>query len=146
MNRYLTHPLGYLWAAPNTVLGLMCMSFAILARDRVQYRNGVLEVYGDFAAWFLWNIGGGVGAMTLGHVILARDRRLLAWTRNHEHVHVGQCARWGPFFLPMYGLSSFLCWWKGLNPYMENRFEKVAYELHPCHGWPPEDWNEENPP
>ena len=62
---------------------------------------------------------------------------MLDWTRNHEHVHVGQYMWWGPFFLPAYGLSSLICKWKGKNPYLENRFEKVAYGLYPCFGGPP---------
>ena len=44
---------------------------------------------------------------------------------------------WGPFFLPMYGVSSFLCWRKGLNPYLDNCFEKVAYARYPCSPQPP---------
>jgi hypothetical protein len=29
-------------------------------------------------------------------------------TRQHEHIHVRQCERWGPFFLPAYGVASVL--------------------------------------
>ncbi|MBA4062303.1 MAG: hypothetical protein C0501_01090 [Isosphaera sp.] len=132
MIRLVTTPLGYLWALPNTVLGVFCLPPTLLSGGRVRFERGAMEVYGGFAAWFLRRVCGGVGAMTLGHVILAQKRDDLNFTRDHEHVHVGQYMRWGPFFLPMYGLSSFLCWRKGLNWYLENRFEKVAYALFPC--------------
>lgn len=137
MMRYVGYPFGYLWALPNTLLGLACLPLVIVTGGRARYERGVLELYGGFAAWFLRTICRDAGAMTLGHVILGRDRATLDWTRDHEHVHVGQYMWWGPFFLPMYGLSSFLCWRKGLNPYLENRFEKVAYGRCPCHGEPP---------
>ncbi len=137
MKRYVGYPLGYVWALPNTLLGVACLPLVILSGGRVRFQWGAMELYGGFAAWFLRNIAGGAGAMTLGHVILARDRPMLDFTRNHEHVHVFQYMCWGPFFLPAYGLSSFLCWRKGQNPYMDNRFEKVAYALHPCFGEPP---------
>ncbi|MBA4188355.1 MAG: hypothetical protein C0467_10160 [Planctomycetaceae bacterium] len=139
MKRFIGYPLGYVWASPNSVLGLGLLPFVLMSGGRARFQSGVVELYGGFAAWFLRNIAGGAGAMTLGHVIVARDLRMLNFTRNHEHVHVGQYMQWGPLFLPMYGLSSFLCWRAGLNPYLENRFEKVAYGLHPCFGEPPDE-------
>jgi hypothetical protein len=54
--------------------------------------------------------------------------------------------RWGPFFLPAYGLSSLACKWKGKNPYLENRFEKVAYGLFPCFGEPETEHEEHAAP
>lgn len=139
MLHYAGYPLGYLWALPNTMLGVAMLPLVMLSGGKVRFCRGALELYGGFAAWFLRNIAGGAGAMTLGHVIVGRDRRMLDYTRDHEHVHVRQYMWWGPFFLPMYGLSSLLCWRKGLNPYLENRFEKVAYGLHPCYGEPPDE-------
>jgi hypothetical protein len=137
MKRYIGYPFGYLWALPNTLLGVAFLPLTLLSGGRVRFQRGAMELYGGFAAWFLRKVCRGAGAMTLGHVILGRDRAMLDYTRDHEHVHVFQYMCWGPFFLPMYGLSSFLCWRKGLNPYLENRFEKVAYALHPCYGEPP---------
>jgi hypothetical protein len=132
VTRFVTSPLGYLWALPNTVVGAGMAPLVLLSGGRVRFERGAMELYGGFASWFLRKVAGGAGAMTLGHVILAQDRGNLDFTRDHEHVHVRQYMRWGPFFLPMYGLSSFLCWRKGLNPYLENRFERVAYALFPC--------------
>ena len=132
MKRYLGYPLGYLWAMPNTVLGLAFLPLTLLSGGRVRFERGAMELHGGFTAWFLRRVCGGVGAMTLGHVILGRDKPMLDFTRDHEHVHVGQYMWWGPFFLPAYALSSFLCWRKGLNPYLDNRFEKPAHAKHPC--------------
>ncbi|HVL12389.1 MAG TPA: hypothetical protein VM529_07480 [Gemmata sp.] len=137
MKRAITSPLGYLWAMPNTLLGVAMAPLTLLSGGRVRFERGAMELYGGFAAWFLRNVAGGAGAMTLGHVIVGRDKPMLDFTRDHEHVHVAQYMRWGPFFLPVYGLSSLMCKWKGKNPYLENRFEKVAYGLFPCFGEPP---------
>lgn len=131
MIRYATYPFGYLWASPNTLLGVCFLFPAIVTGGGVRFERGVMEIHGGFARWFLCRIARGASAMTLGHVILGQDREALDWTRNHEHVHVGQYMRWGPFFLPAYALSSFLCWRRGLDPYRDNRFEKPAFEQFP---------------
>ena len=132
MIRYAVYSLGYLWALPNTLLGLACLPLALLSGGRARYERGVIEIHGGFAEWFLRRVCG-ASAMTLGHVILGRDRAALDRTRDHEHVHVEQYTRWGPFFLPMYALSSLLCWRRGVSPYFDNRFEKAAYDRCPCH-------------
>jgi hypothetical protein len=131
MIRYAAYPFGYVWTSTNTMLGLACLPLAIMTGGRARYRRGALELYGGFAAWFLSNVCR-AGAMTLGHVILGRDREMLDHTHNHEHVHVVQYMFCGPFFLPLYGLSSALCWMKGKDYYRENWFEKPAYSRHPC--------------
>ena len=51
--------------------------------------------------------------MTLGHVVIARNAELLDKTRDHERVHVRQCERWGPLFIPVYLLLSFIAWSAG---------------------------------
>jgi hypothetical protein len=129
--RYIAYPLGYVWALPNTLLGACFVVPTLLAGGGVRFERGAMEIHGGFASWFLRKLCRGACAMTLGHVILAQDRASLDRTRNHEHVHVGQYMRWGPFFLPAYGLSSFLCWRRGLDPYLDNRFEKAAYAKFP---------------
>jgi hypothetical protein len=137
MIRYAAYPFGYLWALPNSLVGLLFLPLALASGGRARLARGALEIYGGFVAWYLRKCCGGVGSMTLGHVILSRDRRMLDYTRNHEHVHIGQYMRWGPLFIPMYLGSSYLCWRKGKNPYFENRFERVAYGLFPSYGEPP---------
>ena len=132
MLRYASYPLGYTWALPNTLLGACFLPLALVSGGGVRFERGAMEIHGGVAKWFLRRVARGASAMTLGHVILGQDRGCLDWTRNHEHVHVGQYTRWGPFFLPAYALSSFLCWRKGLNPYLDNRFEKPAFKQFPC--------------
>lgn len=129
--RHALYPFGYLWALPNTLLGACFIVPALVSGGRVRFERGAMEIHGGFARWFLRRLAGGASAMTLGHVILGQDRGALDWARDHEHVHVGQYMRWGPFFLPAYGLSSFLCWRRGLDPYWDNWFEKSAYEQFP---------------
>jgi hypothetical protein len=132
MLRFVLLPMGYTWALPNTVLGLCFAPLALLSGGGVRAQRGAIEVYGGLARFFLRKCCRGAGAMTLGHVILGQDRGMLDHTRNHEHVHVAQYMRWGPFFLPMYFLSSFWCWRKGKNPYLDNLFEVEAYGKFPC--------------
>ncbi len=129
MMRYVGYPFGYIWALPNTLIGIAFLPFTLLSGGRVRFQWGAMELYGGFAGWFLKVFG--VGAMTLGHVILGRDRVMLDRTRNHEHVHVVQYMWCGPLFLPLYGLSSFLCWCKKQDYYRENWFEKPAFRKYP---------------
>jgi hypothetical protein len=55
-------------------------------------------------------------------------------------VHVCQCERWGPFFLPAYFLSSAVVWARNGDVYRDNRFEKEAYAISdPANYVPPEN-------
>ena len=65
--------------------------------------------------------------MTLGHVVLGRDLMALNFSRAHERIHVRQCERWGPLFLPAYLLASAWLWLRGRDPYLDNPFEREAY-------------------
>jgi hypothetical protein len=130
----LLRPLAYLWASPNTLLGLAFVLPAVAGGGRVRVERGAVEIHGGFARWFLargirWvaPIGGPAAALTLGHVILGQDRNCLDVSRDHEHVHVRQYERWGPFFLPAYFAGSFLAWRRGQHPYLDNPFEREAY-------------------
>ena len=121
-------PLAYLWAAPNTLLGLSLATVALCSGGRAQTERGVLEVHGGFARFFLCRcLFVKASALCLGHVILGQDRECLDRARDHEHVHVRQYERWGPFMLPAYFLSSFLAWRRGGDYYLDNRFEREAY-------------------
>ena len=44
----------------------------------------------------------------------------------HERVHVRQCERWGPFFVPAYLLAMLATRIMGGNPYWDNPFEAEA--------------------
>ncbi len=126
--------LGYLWAGPNTALGLCVVPLTLLTGGRVQQRRGALEVYGG-AATFLLRYGtllkAGASAMTIGHVILGRDVECLDRCRDHEHVHVRQYERWGPFFLPAYLAASVIAGLRGGDMYRDNAFEVEAYSACP---------------
>jgi hypothetical protein len=121
---------AYLWASPNSAIGLLFVPLALLGGGGVQVIAGVVEVYGGICGWILRRLvplHGGASAMTLGHVVLGRSRTCLDLCRAHEHVHVRQCERWGPLFLPAYALSSAWAWWRGGHYYRDNRFEREAY-------------------
>ena len=119
-----------LWCLPTTVVGLCLGAPALISGGKMQWVDGVLEIYGGFVGYFLreWTmLPGGASAMTLGHVVLGRDRDCLEWSRSHERVHVRQCERWGPLFLPAYGVASAWVWWRGGDAYRDNPFEREAY-------------------
>ncbi len=131
---FLLRLLRYLWASPNTLLGLLVVLIACLTGGSARIVTGVVEVHGGFATAFLRRglplIGAGA-AMTLGHVVLGQTADILESTRDHERVHVEQYERWGPFFLPAYIGSSVYLWLRGRDPYRENPFEKEAYGRAP---------------
>ena len=120
----------YLWAAPNTAVGLPLV-LAARAERRAGHAvvDGVLEVSGSALAFLLRRlvpIEGGALAMTLGHIVVGRSEEALALTRDHERVHVRQCERWGPFFIPAYFLAGLVTVLRGGNGYRDNPFEREA--------------------
>jgi hypothetical protein len=124
----------YLWASPNTLLGLSIAAIARLTGGSLAIVRGVVEVHGGFATTFLRRgvpLIGSASAMTLGHVILGQDVGCLERTRDHEHVHVAQYEKWGPLFLPLYGSASLYLWFTRRDPYLDNPFEKEAYDQAP---------------
>ena len=126
----LPRPLAYLWASPNTLVGLTVAMLAAMSGGRVSVERGAVEVSGGLATWLLRHgtfVPGGAAAMTLGHVILGQRPYDLRRCRNHEHVHIRQYERWGPLFLPAYAASSLRCLIRRQDPYYANRFEREAY-------------------
>jgi hypothetical protein len=116
----------YVWASPTTLVGLL---FAPFARG-VRIVDGVIEIHGGLAALFLRHgtlLPGGASAMTLGHVVIARTAELHDLTRSHERVHVRQCERWGPLFVPAYLIASLVVKLRGGDAYRDNPFEREAY-------------------
>ena len=118
----------YLWAAPNSVLGLI-LALPSLVLGRCRLEQGVLEVWGGALPGLLgglpWVPGGAV-ALTLGHVVLGRDPEVLLRTRAHERAHVRQAEVWGPLFLPAYGMASLWALVRGRHVYRDNAFERAA--------------------
>jgi hypothetical protein len=124
----------YLWALPTTMSGLLVTPIILLSGGEARVVDGVLEVCGGATDFFLRRIvglilRGGASAMTLGHVVLARDAQLLIITRAHERIHVRQCEQWGPLFIPAYLFASFWAWVTGRRPYKDNFFERQAFQL-----------------
>lgn len=126
----LRRALVYLWTSPTSCWGLTFLPFIRLSGGGYQIVDGVLELYGGIVEVFLRRftlLEGGASAMTLGHVVLGRDREALEWSRAHERVHVRQAERWGGLFLPAYGLGSVLAMLRGKRAYLDNPFEREAY-------------------
>jgi hypothetical protein len=127
----------YLWVLPTTFFGVPLMAAALLSGGRACWVEGVFEVHGGVVSYFLRRVvgvvlAGGASAMTLGHIVIGVDAEALDRTRGHERVHVRQCERWGPIFLPLYVGASLYLWLKRKDAYMDNPFEREAYALFPA--------------
>jgi hypothetical protein len=124
-------PLVYLWVLPTTSVGLLATFATVLSGGQARWHSGVLEVWGGFSAFLLRKLvpmPGGASAMTLGHVVIASDAACHTRTRTHERVHVRQCERWGPLFIPAYLLASAFLKFRGRDAYHDNPFEREAFE------------------
>jgi len=118
---------GYLWNSPNTLLG--CVG-ALGGRGTWQREERICEVCGGWLTALLqcWKLA---DAITLGDMVLYADESMVPVLRAHEMVHVHQSRRWGPFFLPAYGLESLWQWLRTGEGYRNNRFERAAYDVIP---------------
>ena len=120
----------YLWAAPNTLLGLLFLPAAVVRGSEVELVDGVVEMHGPLLSTILRHlvpIRGGAAAITLGHVVIGCNRRTLELTRRHERIHVRQCEQWGPAFIPAYLVAGLWAWLRGCGAYDGNYFEREAY-------------------
>jgi hypothetical protein len=122
--------LGYIWAFPVTVVGVGLAILAGLSGGDVHLRGGIIEASGGRLHGLLrgGRIFRGGAAMTLGHVILARDAACLELSRRHEQAHVRQFERWGLLLPPVYCV---LAWWlamRGYDPHLDHPFETEAYD------------------
>ena len=120
----------YIWAAPTTALGLLVV-LAGLWRAQVRVVEGVVEAHGPALAWLLSHftlMPGGATALTLGHVVIARDSWSLERPAAHERVHVRQCEAWGPLFVPAYVSACLSATLRGGSCYFDNRFEVEAFD------------------
>ncbi|MGE0537400.1 MAG: hypothetical protein AB7O68_20690 [Pirellulales bacterium] len=118
------------WASPASTLGLLIGALALLTGGRLQRVGRTLEFWGGLLPWCLSRvpIGGAAAALTLGHVIIGQNQAALTMSRAHEWIHVRQYERWGPLFLPAYFACSAWLWVTGRHPYLDNPFEREAYE------------------
>jgi len=118
---------AYAWAAPYTAIGLALGLIVVLFGGSGHARQGALEFGGGKLGQHLARLPAPFSAITIGHVVLGLDHRILAAVRAHEQVHVRQYERWGPLFVPAYLLSSLVQLVLGRRPYLDNRFEREAY-------------------
>ena len=124
----------YLWTLPTTLFGLWLLPLALLTGGGARVVDGVIEIHGGIVRWLLRYctlLPGGASAMTLGHVVLGRDPLILDATRAHERIHVRQAERWGPLFIPAYLLASLIALLRGRRAYLDNPFEREAYDQAP---------------
>lgn len=121
--------IGYLWTAPNTLLGSMAGVIVVCLGGHARLVCGVAEFHGGLLGRLLVAASTECrfSAITLGHVILGINGVALDAVRRHEHVHVRQYECWGPFFLPAYGISSLWQLLRGRRVYQDNYFERKAY-------------------
>lgn len=120
--------LRYLWAAPVSLVGLALALAARLGGGGWALRQGVLEAWGGPLGPLLRRgyPPMAIGAITLGHVVLAQGVEEIARTRRHERVHVRQYERWGACFPVLYLGASVLAWLAGGEAYRDNHFERAA--------------------
>jgi hypothetical protein len=119
------------WASPTSLVGLLLTLCFLWRGARLRRVDGVLEVSltprraaaaaGPRRPWRPPFV-----AITFGHVVLGVSEQDLDRLRAHEHVHVRQCERWGPFFLPAYLLAGAWQWLRGRSAYRDNPFEVEA--------------------
>lgn len=122
--------LAILWASPYTLLGLLLGAIGLCTGGQVQVRGRVIEFYGGGAKWLLQRFFFGAGAMafTLGHTVFGQTDAALDVARRHELVHVRQFERWGPLMGPAYLGCSLILWLTGRRAYLDNPFERQAFE------------------
>jgi hypothetical protein len=125
MSKLAVRLLRYGWALPATLVGATTALVAWALGARVSLLDGLVEVVGGRLGRALARRSRFV-AITLGHVVLACDRRSLERCRAHERVHVRQYERFGAAFFVLYAGSSAWQWLRGRDAYLDNAFEREA--------------------
>ena len=125
---------AYVWAGPNTLLGLLVGMLLLASGGRYRVVRGAIEISGESLRRLMLAPSATLRfrALTLGHVILGVTAADLECVRQHEHVHVTQYERWGPLFLPAYLISSLWQLVRGRRAYHDNVFERRAYAAQPA--------------
>ena len=122
---------AYAWAGPNSLVGLAAGLVILVFGGAARRIQGAIEFSGGtIGAAFASRVRRfRFKAITFGHVILGTSEGELAAAREHEHVHVRQYERWGPFFLPAYVASSAWQLISGGHFYRDNYFERQAFDF-----------------
>lgn len=117
--------LGFAWAMPNTLLGLVIGALTFQA-PRIHGGAIVFDRGPRGVTWLLRAMNR--TAMTLGFVIVSAapvEGRLLA----HERHHIRQSMLWGPLFVPVY-LALAIPFGYRRHP-MERAARRAASEIQP---------------
>jgi len=125
------HWFARLWALPVTLFGLLLAGVIRLSAGHLE-RHGIgLEASGGSASRVLLCLNPWlrIDAITLGEVIIARDRQTAQRMRSHEQVHVLQYGRWGILFPVAYAIASLIAVSRGDSAYHGNWFEREACRL-----------------
>ena len=124
--RWLYRWASLIWASPNTLIGLALGLPLMPFGARMYIVDGVIEIASRHRQpGRRWPFA----AITFGHVVLGTHPQELQRLRAHERVHVRQCERWGPLFLPAYALAGAWQWVRGRDAYRDNPFEVEARRL-----------------
>jgi hypothetical protein len=119
---------GMVWASPISLVALLIALPVLLSRCTIFWNGRALELSGGAVSTVLrvLSFNRAIDAITLGHVILARDLACAARWRAHEMVHVRQFERWGALMPIAYAAASLIAWWRGGDAYWDNAFEVDA--------------------
>lgn len=118
----------YIWASPASALGVCAACLVGVVGADVKRVSGALEVSLAPRSAVLRKAVACLpfAAITLGHIVIARNVEQQVALRQHERVHVAQYELWGPIFLAAYPLESLFQLLRGRQPYLDNRFEIAA--------------------
>jgi hypothetical protein len=116
----------FIWAAPLTAFGVAPAFLVWLARGHARWCDGALDVHGPIARRVLTLPWLNFSAITIGHIIIARDADCCARAGAHERVHVRQGERWGPLFPLLYCGAGLWQMVLGRTFYWDNPFEVAA--------------------
>jgi hypothetical protein len=120
-----------IWPAPITLFGALLAACIRATNGRWERHGSTWEASGGLAPRLLWlmNPWGAIEAITLGHVIIARDAPTATRLRTHEQVHVRQYERWGVLFPFAYLVASAIAVLRGGDAYRDNVFEREAFRV-----------------
>lgn len=113
---------AFLWAAPNTILGIG-LGFLLFDRPKRLHQAVIFE-----GSALLQYLGVPPAAITLGHVILA-TRHMPPQILAHELIHVRQYECWGPLLIPAWLVGLLVGAVRTRQPYLGNPFEREAFLL-----------------
>ncbi len=121
--------LVWLWPAPITLVALPLAALIRVSGGQIRSNREALEAAGGCAPKLLrlMNPWMQIEAITLGHLIIARDDCVADRLRSHELIHVRQYQRWGALFPFAYLASSAWAALRGECPYRGNVFEREAF-------------------